>query len=151
LTTKEGLQRLNCNLLFSQVFLHVVQLQYHKFFFIGLLFNSCEKYENNPTEFREGYIGQYQVHETISSYTFPGCGEPYSLEKDTVISASYGDTDTTLNILGRDVFLDLTGRYNDYHYGLIIWSGSISSYFLNGVLGCGQSENYKGYRISNNP
>ena len=118
---------------------------------IGLFLNYCSKDENNPTDFRDKYIGQYQVQERISSYGFPECGEPYSREKDTVISVTYGDTDTTLHVLGREVWLDSTGRYYDYHYVLRLWNDSIYSYFMNGGLGCGQNEIYEGYRISNKP
>ena len=120
-------------------------------FFIGILLNSCDKDENSPTDFRDEYVGQYQVHEKISSYGFPECGESYSREKDTIISITYGDTDTTLHVLGRDVYLDSLGWYYAYHYGLRLWNDSISSYYMNGGLGCGHYEVYEGYRISNKP
>lgn len=119
--------------------------------FYGLLIFSCDKDDNKPTDFRDKYIGKYQVHESISSYGFPECGEPYSREKDTVITVIYGDTDTTLNVLGRDVYLDSTGWFSDYHYGLRLWNDSLYSHFMNGGLGCGQNEIYEGYRISSEP
>lgn len=118
---------------------------------MGLILISCGKDEINLNDFRDKYIGQYQVHERISSYGFPECGEPYSRERDTVICVTYGDTDTTLHVLGRDAWLDSTGRYYDYHYGLRLWNDSIYSYFMNGGLGCGQNEVYEGYRISDKP
>lgn len=114
-------------------------------------FTYCDKEESKPLDFRDRYIGKYQVHESISSYGFPQCGEPYFRERDTIISVSYGASDTTLNVLGRDVWLDSTGRYYDYHYGLRLWNDSIYSYFMNGGLGCGQYEVYEGFRISNIP
>ncbi|MDX2432741.1 MAG: hypothetical protein QNK35_17520 [Bacteroides sp.] len=117
----------------------------------GLVLNSCNKDDNKPDDFRDKYIGQYQVHEKISSYGFPECGEPYSREKDTIIVVNYGNTDSTLDVLGRDVYLDSAGNYYDYHYGLRLWNDSISSYFMNGGLGCGRNEVYKGYRISDQP
>lgn len=118
--------------------------------FYGLLFLSCDKDEIKPIDFRDKYIGIYQVQERIISYGDPQCGE-YYYEKDTVISITYGDTDTTLKVLGRDVWLDSAGRYDDYHYGLRLWNDSISSHFMNGGLGCGQHEIYEGYRISSKP
>jgi hypothetical protein len=54
-------------------------------------------------------------------------------------------------VLGREVYLDSTGHYYAYHYSLRLWNDSISSTFMNGGLGCGQYEIYKGYRISTTP
>ena len=115
---------------------------------IGLKFYSCDKDDNNPNDFRDKYIGKYQVTESINCYG-PCC--TCSFQKDTVIIVNYGLTDSTLNVLGRDVYLDSTGSYYDYHYGLRLWNDSISSYFMNGGLGCGKKEIYKGYRISDKP
>ena len=115
------------------------------------LFNSCEKKDAGPSDSRDKYTGRYQVHETIYSYGFPVCGEPFSREKDTVISVSYGETDSTLLVLGRDIYVDSTGRGYDYHYGLSFRNDSIFSHYMNGGLGCGQYENYVGPRISHQP
>ena len=93
------------------------------------------------------YVGNYLVHETIRSYGFPECGEPYSRERDTVIRVDYGESDTTLFVLGREVLLDSTGSYYGYHYGLRLWNDSLRSTFMNGGLGCGQYEIYEGVRI----
>jgi hypothetical protein len=116
----------------------------------GLVNGSCNN-DEDPTDFRDKYIGKYQVHETISSYGTTGFTEPYSKEKDTVISVNYGATDSTINVLGRDVRLDSTGSYSAYHYFLRLWNDSISSSFMNGGLGFGQKEIYLGFRISNTP
>ncbi len=116
--------------------------------FTLLVFASCDTGEADPDDFRDQYVGNYQVHETISSYGFPECGEPYSRERDTVIRVNYGESDTTLFVLGREVWLDSTGSFYAYHYGLRLWNDSIRSTFMNGGLGCGQYEVYEGVRIS---
>jgi hypothetical protein len=116
--------------------------------FYGILFYSCDKDENKPIDFRDKYIGRYQVNEKIDCY---GPCSTCSSQKDTVIIVNYGLTDSTLSVLGRDVWLDSTGRYYDYHYGLRLWNDSINSHFMNGGLGCGQHEIYEGYRISSKP
>jgi|ADurb_Cas_01_Slu_FD_contig_21_698790_length_560_multi_2_in_0_out_0_1 hypothetical protein len=120
---------------------------------LGLLAISCHKDNDidepeKPADFRDIYIGKYQVKETINCYG--PCGTCYSL-RDTVISVNYGLTDSTLSVLGRDVYLDSNGFYSAYHYGLRFWDDSISSNFMNGGLGCGRYESYKGYRFSNVP
>ena len=119
--------------------------------FFGLLIISCDKNDNEQDDFRDIYIGKYQVHERIISYGGPECGEPYNYEKDTLISVTYGNTDTTLIVLGREVWLDSNGEYDDYHYGLRLWNDSLYSFFMNGGLACGQNEIHAGYRISNEP
>lgn len=110
---------------------------------------SCKKDDGN--DFRNKYIGKYKVHERISSYGSPSCGEPYNYEKDTVISVNYGSTDSTLSVLNRDVLLDSDGNYYAYHYGLRMWNDSISSNFMNGGLGCGEYVVHIGYKISDTP
>jgi hypothetical protein len=112
--------------------------------FTCLSATSCKKDVNNLTDFRDKYIGRYQVTETIRCY---GPIDPCSSQKDTIIIVRYGLTDSTLNVLGRDVFLDSTGRYNAYHYGLRLWNDSIYSFFMNGGLGAGQYETYEGIRM----
>ena len=113
-----------------------------------LVLGSCESGGTDPEDFRDRYVGNYLVRETIRSYGFPECGEPYSRERDTVIRVNYGESDTTLFVLGREVWLDSTGSFYDYHYGLRLWNDSIWSTFMNGGLGCGQYETYEGVRIS---
>lgn len=120
------------------------------FLFSFVVFSSCEK-EEKPDDLRAKYVGKYQVHEKISSYGFPECGEPFSREKDTIISVIYGNTDSTLIVLDREVYLDSAGYYYDYHYGLRLWNDSIYSHFMNGGLGCGKNEVYEGYKISDKP
>lgn len=112
---------------------------------------SCKKPIFKQFDKRYKYIGKYSVHKTIKSYGFPEFGEPYSYETDTTISINFGETDSTLNVLGRDVWLDSTGRYGSYHYGLRLWDDSISSIFMNGGLGSGQYISYLGIKISNKP
>ena len=119
--------------------------------FYGIIFISCNKDDNKLNDYRDKYIGKYQVKETIKSYGDPECGEPYSSERDTIISVTYGNTDSTLIVLGREVYLDSAGYYTAYHYGLRLWNDSILSYFMNGGLACGQNEIHEGYRISNKP
>lgn len=116
--------------------------------YFGLIFNSCDKDDNKSNDFRDKYIGKYQVKENMNCYG--ACGS-CSYQRDTVIGINYGLTDSTLNVLGRDVYLDSTGSYYSYHYGLRLWNDSISSTFMNGGLGCGRYETYKGFKISNKP
>lgn len=114
---------------------------------------SCQK-DNSVEEtittvdFRDAFIGKYEVVESINCY---GPCYTCSSQKDTIISITYGQTDSTLNVLGRDVFLDADGYYYAYHYGLRMWNDSISSSSMNGGLGCGQYVNHVGRRISKTP
>jgi hypothetical protein len=120
-----------------------------KIFLVSLLLIpgnlSCDKESPDP---RDKYIGQYQVREVLQSYGFPECGPGYHSERDTIIIVDYGLTDSTLSVLGRDVWLDANGWFNAYHYGLRLWNDSISSYFMSGGLGCGTYISYVGVRIS---
>ena len=119
--------------------------------FTGLFINSCHKEEEKiqvQNDFRDKYVGKYQVTESINCY---GPCDTCSSQKDTVISVRYGLTDSTLSVLGRDVFLDANGNYYAYHYGLRLWNDSIYSNYMNGGLGCGQHEIYEGVRISATP
>ena len=123
---------------FRKVF--IIMLIFHGTFFI-----SCNKCDNKPTDFRNQYIGEYQVSKSIRCY---GTCWTCSSEKDTVIVVNYGLTDSTLSLFGRDVCLDSDGYYFDYHYELRIWNDSIYSQFMNGGLGCGKYEIFEGSRIS---
>jgi hypothetical protein len=116
--------------------------------FSGVFFDSCKKADHESTDFRNKFTGRYQVTERINCYGL--CGTCSSL-RDTVIAVNIGLTDSTLNVLGRDVYLDSTGHYYSYHYGLRLWNDSIPSGYMNGGLGCGQYETYIGFRISNTP
>lgn len=111
-----------------------------------MIFISCDKDDTKPSDFRDKYIGMYQVKEEINCY---GSCQSCSSQRDTVIKVNYGLTDSTLNVLGRDVYLNSTGSYHNYHYTLRFWNDSISSIFRNGGLGCGQYETHKGLKISN--
>ncbi len=114
-------------------------------------FISCDKDDSIPSDFRDDFIGKYQVHKSVNSYGFPECGEHFSREQDTIISVTYGESDSTMHVLGREVYLDSAGWFSDYHYGLRLWNDSIYSHFMNGGLGCGQYEMYEGFKISSNP
>jgi hypothetical protein len=113
-----------------------------------LLTTSCNKDELEPKDFRDRYVGQYKVVETNNCY---GALPPCSSTKDTVISVNYGLTDSTISVLGRDIFLDSAEGYQAYHYGLRFWNDSIRSYFSNGGLGGGINEIHEGYKISDTP
>ena len=114
-------------------------------------FFSCKEPIFKRYDKRYKFIGKYNVKKTINSYGSPECGEPYSYETDTTIIVNYGKTDSTLDVFGRDVWLDSTGRYSEYHYGLRLWNDSISSTWMNGGLGCGQYISHIGVKISNKP
>lgn len=111
---------------------------------------SCKKH--NPelirNDFRNKYVGNYQVVKTIESYGSPSCGQ-YFYTSDTIITVSFGNTDSTLIVLGREVWLDSSESYYAYHYGLIMRKDSIDYNYMNGGLGCGNYEIYKGYKILN--
>ncbi len=102
---------------------------------------------NNTIDFRDKLVGKYQVTETFNSYGAPGICNSFSSTKDTIITVSYGATDSTYSVLGRDVYLDANNEYYAYHYGLIFRNDSIFSTFMNGGLGCGVYEYYKGKKI----
>lgn len=109
---------------------------------------SCDKEDSTPSDFRDEFRGQYQCRETISCYG--SCGT-CSTVRDTVISINYGNTDSTIVVLGREVWLDTAGSYYAYHYGLTFRNDSIFSTYMNGGLGCGQYESYVGVKISDTP
>lgn len=122
-------------------------------FFLTFVFVfSCKKESEEPVEshydFRDVFVGKYHVTETINCYG--PCGS-CSSSKDTIISVYYGSSDSSMNVLGRNIFLDADGYFYDYHYSLRLWNDSISSYYANGGLGCGQNEVYLGNKISDTP
>jgi hypothetical protein len=80
---------------------------------IGLLLISCKKDKDDtkPTDNRDKYIGQYQVHEKFDCTGFPECAPS---EKDSIISVTYGSTDTTLYVLGK--LIDKNGHPNVFYY-----------------------------------
>jgi hypothetical protein len=117
------------------------------FLFVFMCMISCNK--DKLDDIRKIYIGKYQVVEKISGYGI--CFPLDLIVKDTVISINYGLTDSTLSVLGRDVYLDSEGFCNQYHYWLRLWNDSISSTFMNGGLGCGKYEKYEGYKITDKP
>lgn len=92
------------------------------------------------------FVGQYKVVEKIYSYGDPKCGS-YSSTRDTIISVKTGATDSTIAVLGRDVYLDSNNEYYAYHYGLQFRNDSIFSTYMNGGLGCGQYEVYTGVKL----
>jgi len=116
-------------------------------FLIMAYIGGCEKLVDNE-DYRAAFVGKYQVTKEISCYG--PCGSCYSM-KDTIISVRYGDSDSTIFILGRELKIDTAGVYDGYHYGLRLWNDSIRSYFMSGGLGCGQYIKYEGFKISNNP
>jgi len=116
--------------------------------FLILILFSCNKENNNLNKNLSNYIGKYQ---TVSKFTTFGA-MPYSnIEKDTIISVDYGNSDTTLIVLNREVWLDKNREFYDYHYGLQFRNDSIFSTFMNGGLGGGNYEYYVGYKISDKP
>ena len=111
---------------------------------VSITLSSCDCHLN---DFRNPYIGRYQVHVAINSYGT--CWEPYSNEYDTIISVTYGESDSSLLLMGREIYLDADGYFYEYHYGCRLWSDSVWSSYMNGGLGCGQYETYLGHKISN--
>ena len=121
-------------------------MKFRKQIFILVILSIVASCEKDQEDFRDQYVDRYQVMETISSYGIYDYN-PYTRTRDTVIRVDYGDTDTTLLLLGREIWLDKDGYFSEYHYGCRLWNDSIWSYFMNGGLGGGQYENYVGYRI----
>lgn len=119
--------------------------------FVAFAITACEKGFWKPKDFRDAYVGKYQVTEKLTVYGSPLCDLGPDTEKDTVIIVDYGSKKTTLFVLGREVELDEEGYYYAYRFGLRIWNDSIWSLHMNGGLGCGIYEHYEGYRISSNP
>ncbi len=117
-------------------------------FFCLAVFSSCKKDCDKPADPRDEFVGQYQCRETISCYG--SCGTCYT-ERDTVLSVYYGNTDTTILFIGREVWLDSTGSYYAYHYGLNFRNDSVFSSYMNGGLGCGAYETYFGVKIADTP
>lgn len=119
------------------------------YFAIVILFFSCNKNDENPTDSRDKYIGQYAVWHIINKNgPIEKCGENYYLKNDTIINVSYGETDTTLNILGRDVYLDSLGWFNTEYFNLKLWDKDISIYIENKTsIWCTTYQEYQGHRI----
>lgn len=115
------------------------------------LLTSCDDEKETKADFRDTYIGKYQVSEHIYSYGPPDIVPYVNTTKDTVISVTKGSTDSSLLVLGREVILDSNHEYYAYHYGLQFRNDSIFSNYMNGGLGGGQYEVYKGVRISKTP
>jgi hypothetical protein len=110
-----------------------------------LFLNSCEK---DKPDSRDKYIGDYAVLQSVNCYG--PCGN-CSYQRDTVIRVGYGKTDTTLNVLGRDIYLEADGVCAGYHLSIKILDGYLSASFMNGGLGCGTYENYEGNKIIADP
>jgi hypothetical protein len=110
---------------------------------VGILI-SCKKDNDKAADFRDKYVGKYQVVEKRDSYG--AIGNIHTV-RDTVIEVDFGYSDSTLLVLGREVKLDSTGYYSAYHYGLRMWDDSIWSMYMNGGLGGGVYENYKGHKL----
>lgn len=126
-----------------------ITAHYHLVVFLVLIMVSCKKdCDNKSPDFRDEFIGKYSCRYTVSCYG--PCFTCYSVT-DTVISVQYGNSDTTIFVLGREVWLDSTGSYYAYHYGLNFRNDSIFSTFMNGGLGCGQYQSYVGVKISDTP
>jgi len=113
-----------------------------------VLWAGCSKDRLIKNDFRNKYVGKYQVVKNIDSYG--PCWDLHT-KMDTVISVKYGDSDSTLFVLGREVNLNNNGFYGEYHYSLRIWNDSIRSYFMDGGLGCGNYIIHEGYRIDKKP
>lgn len=116
-----------------------------------LLFAACGKADEKLTDARNKYIGSYFVHEKIGSYGPPPYVEPFLYEKETIINVLPGETDSTLLVLGREVWLDSNGSYYEYKYGLRLWNDSLRSYYSSGGMGGGMYISHVGYRISTEP
>lgn len=112
------------------------------------LLAACKKECDTPSDFRDEWRGKYQCVETVNCY---GPCFTCSSSRDTIISVDYGTSDSTLLVLGREVWLDSGGSYSAYHYGLNFRNDSIFSNYMNGGLGCGQYESYVGVKISDTP
>jgi hypothetical protein len=122
----------------------IIPVIFLAFFFL----TACDKEDNTPSDLRDEFRGQYQCRETVSCYG--SCGT-CSTVRDTIISIDYGNSDSTITVLGREVWLDSAGSYSAYHYGLYFRNDSIFSNYMNGGLGCGQYESYVGVKISDTP
>lgn len=68
-----------------------------------------------------------------------------------MISVRYGATDSTIDVLGRDINMRSGSVFSDYHYSLEISNDSIHSTYMHGGLGCGQYEIYEGVKVSEEP
>jgi len=110
---------------------------------LGLLL-SCKKENDKANDFRDKYVGRYQVVEKRDSY---GAINNIHTVRDTIIEVNLGFSDSTLLVLGREVKLDSSGYYSAYHYGLRLWNDSILSTYMNGGLGGGVYEKYTGYKL----
>jgi hypothetical protein len=112
------------------------------------VFSACKKDCNTPSDFRDVWRGQYQCVETVNCY---GPCFTCSSTRDTIISVDFGTTDSTLSVLGREVWLDSGGSYYAYHYGLNFRNDSIFSNYMSGGLGCGSYISHVGVKISDTP
>ncbi len=109
---------------------------------------ACKEEDNTPSDFRAEYVGKYNCNVNINCYGALGtCSYNY----DTLLSVYYGNSDTTMLFIGREICLDSTDSYYDYHYGLYFRNDNVFSTFMNGGLGGGQYEYIKGMKISDTP
>jgi len=111
---------------------------------------SCEKL-SDQNDFRNKYIGKYQVVETRKSFGFPYSGKSQVTTKDTVIIVRYGYSDSTLLVLGSEIVLDENDAFFEYYYSIRFFEDSIATYYRSGGLGGGTSQQYNGVRIDKMP
>jgi hypothetical protein len=111
------------------------------------IFTSCEK-AFWKKDYRDKFVGKYQVTEEKRSYG--PCGFENYL-RDTLIIVDYGNSDSLLVVLGRDVYPDKNGYYRTYDHEVRFRNDSILSRYKFGGLGCGYYITHEGKRISSKP
>jgi len=112
---------------------------------VAMLFQASCKKEGAEKDYRNAFTGTYAVKETTTCYG--GMGDCY-YEKDTTIYVTPGDTDSTINVLGRNLAINTDGHYATSHHHLQFRNDSIISFFKYGGLGGGTYVWHVGKRIS---
>jgi hypothetical protein len=119
---------------------------------VFFMLNGCASDKDDFTDFRNKYIGKYQVKEMQKNYREPD-DDVYSFLRDTIISVNYGNSDSTVEVIGRDVKLNSKGYYSSSYFAMRIWNDSIYCFTIpfEGEDEDGRCEIYSGHRISKIP
>lgn len=110
--------------------------------------HSCRK-DTLPHYESSKFVGKYLVTITANK-SGQYCQTPANLPTRTeIIIVDYGNTDSTINVFGKETYLNMEG--NDPKSTLKIWDDTFSFGYSDGPLGCKIYYTYKGERFDTSP
>lgn len=94
------------------------------------------------------YVGRYRCkHVSVCYGALGNC----RYESEELVSIRTGATDTTFELLGRDLFFGTVDCGYDYHFSACLAGDSLHINFMNGGLGGGMNETYDGIKVDDQP